>query len=207
MIRYLLIMVLGASLFVQSCATSRIVAERGKRRIVVVETIPQAKEPKWVKSTKDFWEKKDSFFYRGVSQGYTEPEISRQDAEAVARTSLARQIKLRLREEFRRAIEAKKHDPIIGGYLSDTFVSVIDNLEVSGSVIVESYSERIWEESHKTILDDYWRSYVLVKLPKGEYDKCIKRAFQNLRKQVRANEEAKELVEETEKWFLGMEKD
>jgi hypothetical protein len=175
--------------------------KRGDTRVVIVETIPRIEEPKWVKSTKEFWEKKDSYFYRGMSQGYTDPEVSRQDAEAVAKTSLARQIKLVLREEFRRALEAQKHDPTIGGYLSDSFVSIVENLEITGSVLVDSYSQRIQEESHKTVLRDYWRTYALVKLPLGEYEKCAKRAFENLKVQVEANESAKELLEETEQRF------
>lgn len=199
-------MLAAISLFVQSCATSRTLVKRGKTRIVVLETIPRISEPKWVNSTKEFWEKKGSYYYRGMSQGYTDPEVSKQDAEAVARTSLARHIKLVLRDEFRRALEAQKHDPTIGGYLSDSFVSVVDNLEISGSVLAESYSQRIREESYKTVLRDYWRTYVLVKLPRGEYDKCTSRAFRNLKEQVQANKNAKELVEETEKWFLGLQK-
>ena len=201
MIRYLLITVLGASLFVQSCGPSRVLVKRDKTRVVIVESIPRTAEPKWVKSTKEFWEKKGSYFYRGMSQGYTDPEVSKQDAEAVARTSLARQIRVVLRDEFRRALEAQKQDPTIGGYLSDSFVSVVENLEVTGSVLVDSYCQRIQEESHKTVLRDYWRTYALVKLPLGEYEKCAKRAFENLKVQVEANESAKDLLEETEERF------
>lgn len=199
--RYFLIAVVAASLFVQSCATTRTIMERGKMRVVVVETIPQVSEPKWVKSTTEFWEKKGSYFYRGMSQGYTDPEVSKQDAEAVARTSLARQIRVVLRDEFRRALEAQKQDPTTGGYLSDSFVSVVENLEVTGGVLVNSYCQRIQEESHKTVLKDYWRTYALVKLPRGEYEKCAKRAFENLKAQVKANESAKDLLEETEERF------
>lgn len=201
--KYLLVTI-AIALFAQSCATTRTLVKEGKTRIVVLETIPNASEPKWVNSTKEFWEKKDSYYYRGVSQGYTDPEVSKQDAEAIARTNLARQIKLVLREEFRRALEAQKHDPMIGGYLSDSFVSVVDNLEIGGSVLSESYSQRIREEAYKTVLKDYWRTYVLVKLPRGEYEKCAQRAFQNLREQVQTNESAKDLAEETEKRFLGI---
>ncbi len=153
---------------------------------------------------KEFWEKKGSYYYRGMSQGFTDPEVSKQDAEATARTSLARHIKLVLRDEFRRVLEAQKHDPTIGGYLSDSFVSVVDNLEISGSVLVESYNQRIREESYKTVLRDYWRTYVLLKLPRGEYDKCAKRAFESLKEQVQANKSAKDLAEQTEKRFLGI---
>lgn len=200
--KYVLIAIGSVLLFAQSCVTPTTIAKRGDTRIVVMETIPQTSLPKWANSTKEFWEKKDSYYYRGVSQGYTDPEVAKQDAEAIARASLARQIKLVLREEFRKALEAQKHDPIIGGYLSDAFVSAVDNLEVSGSVLTESYSLRIQEESHKTVLKDYWRTYALVKLPKGEYEKCAQRAFSNLKEQVQANEGAKDLAEKTEKRFL-----
>jgi len=199
--KYFLIALAAISLFVQSCATTTTLVKEGKTRIVVLETIPRASEPKWVNSTKEFWEKKDSYYYRGVSQGYTDPDVAKQDAEAIARTNLARQIKLVLLDEFRRALEAQKYDPTIGGYLSDSFVSVVDSLEIGGSVLAESYSQRIREESYKTVLKDYWRSFVLVKLPRGEYDKCSMRAFQNLKEQVQANESAKDLAEQTEKRF------
>jgi len=199
--KYFLIALAAISLFVQSCATTTTLVKEGKTRIVVLETIPRASEPKWVNSTKEFWEKKDSYYYRGVSQGYADPDVSKQDAEATARTNLARQIRLVLLDEFRRALEAQKHDPTVGGYLSDSFVSVVDSLEIGGSVLVESYSQRIREESYRTVLKDYWRSFVLVKLPRGEYDKCSIRAFQNLKEQVKANESAKGLAEQTEKRF------
>ena len=201
MVKYLLVVALVASLFVQSCGPSRVLVKRGKTRVIIAETIPRIAEPKWVKSTKEFWEKKGAYFYRGMSQGYTDPEVSRYDAEAVARTSLARQIKVVLRDEFRRALEAQKQDPTIGGYLSDSFVSVVENLEITGSVLVDSYCQRIQEESHKTVLKDYWRTYALVKMPRGEYEKCAKRAFENLKAQVEANESAEELLEETEERF------
>jgi len=205
--KYVLIAIGSVLLFAQSCVTPTTIAKRGDTRIVVMETIPQTSLPKWANSTKEFWEKKDAYYYRGVGQGYTDPEVAKQDAEAIARASLARQIRLVLREEFRKALQAQKHDPIIGGYLSDAFVSAVDNLEVSGSVLTESYSLRIQEESHKTVLKDYWRTYALVKLPKGEYEKCAQRAFSNLKEQVQANEGAKDLAEKTEKRFLGIEKE
>jgi len=205
--KYALIAIGAVLLFAQSCVTPTTIAKRGDTRIVVMETIPQTSLPKWANSTKEFWEKKDAYYYRGVGQGYTDPEVAKQDAEAIARASLARQIKLVLREEFRKALEAQKHDPIIGGYLSDAFVSAVDNLEVSGSVLVESYSLRIQEESHKTVLKDYWRTYALVKLPRGEYEKCAQRAFSNLKEQIQANEGAKDLAEKTEKRFLGIGKE
>jgi hypothetical protein len=199
--KYTLIAISAVLFFAQSCVTPTTIAKRGDTRIVVMETIPQTSLPKWANSTKEFWEGKDAYYYRGVGQGYTDPEVAKQDAEAIARASLARQIKLVLREEFSKALEAQKHDPLIGGYLSDAFVSAVENLEVSGSVLVESYSLRIQEESHKTVLKDYWRTYALVKLPKGEYEKCSVRAFQNLKEQVQANESAKDLAEQTEKRF------
>ena len=199
--RKYIIAIATACLLVQSCGPSRVLVKRGKTRVVIVETIPRMAEPKWVKSTKEFWEKKGSYFYRGMSQGYTDPGVSKQDAEAVARTSLARQIRVVLRDEFRRALEAQKQDPTIGGYLSDSFISVVDNLEVTGSVLVDSYCQRIQEISHKTVLSDYWRTFAKVELPRGEYEKCAKRAFENLKVQVQANESAKDLLEETEERF------
>lgn len=202
--KYFPIMIVTVCLAVSSCTSSRVIMKSGGTRIVVVETIPQKSEPKWVNSTKEFWEKKGSYYYRGISQGYNDPEVAKRDAEAVARASLARQVKLVLREHFRKALEAEKHDPTIGGYLSDSFVSVVDNLEINGSVLMESYSLRIREEAYKTVLKDYWRSFALVKLPYGEYEKCSTRAFQNLKEQVQANDSAKELAEQTEKRFLGI---
>lgn len=201
MLKYLVVLSLVVSLLVQSCGPSRVLVKRGKTKVVIAETIPRIREPKWVESTKEFWEKKDSYFYRGMSQGYTDPEVSRRDAEAVARASLARQVKVVLRDEFRRALEAQKQDPTIGGYLSDSFVSIVENLEITGSVFVDSYSQRIQEISYKSVLRDYWRTYAKVELPRGEYEKCAKRAFENLKVQVEANESAEDLAEKTEKRF------
>jgi hypothetical protein len=188
-----LLLIVATCLLIQACATSG---------IKVIDTIPAISRPDWVKSTKEFWQKKNDFYFRGWAQGYADPEIQKLDALASAKSALARQVKSIIREEFKRALEGQKYDPTTGGYLSETFVSVVDNLEVTGAVLADSYNERIKEKSGA----DYWRSYVLVKLPREEYEKCVKQAFANLRAQVRANMRARDLAEQAEKRFFEREK-
>lgn len=194
--------IISVVLLLESCAGLRTMVVE----IVMIESVPETSKPGWVKSTKEFWQKKGNYYYRGISQGYKDLEVSKQDAEAIARINLARQIKLVLRDEFARAVEAQKADPNIGGYLKDAFVMVVVNLDVSGSVLEHSYNERMQERTKRSIIKDYWRSYVLVKLPREDFERAAKKAFENLKEQVQANQSAKELAEKVEEHFWEMEK-
>lgn len=170
----------------------------------VLEKIPNISQPEWVTSTKEFQERDGNYYYRGLTEGYTDLEASIRGAVANARTKLGEQIKDTMRSEFKRAMEAQKYDPTVGGYLSDSFVSVVNNIDISGSIHSESYSEKISEVS-QTGEKLFYRSYVLLQFPKASYEQAVKRAFNDLAAQIEANKSAKELSVEVEKRFYENE--
>ena len=189
-------------LMLKGCAGNRM--KSVPSAIKIIETIPASLSPDWVASPLEFWESKGDYYYRGLSEGFNDPEASTRDAVASARTKLSEQVKIALREEFKRAFEGEKYDPVIGGYLSDAFFSAVENIEFSGSIHSASYSQRIVntiEDNPKT----YWRSFVLVKIPCTEYKKSVRKVWESTKEKVIANKSAKELAEKIEKKFWEKE--
>ena len=168
--------------------------------IKILETIPNIPAPDWVNSSKDFWEEKGSYHYRGMSEGMTNIEAAKRAASASARVNIAEQVKNTVRNEFSRAMEAGSYDETTGGYLKDVFFSAVDNLNMSGAVISDSYSQRILETS-KSDEKTYYRSYVLAQITVDDYKKMVTMAFTDTSVQVSANKSAKELAAETEARF------
>ena len=174
--------------------------------VKVIETIPaNVSSPKWVESTKEFWEEKGAYFYRGLTEGMTNIQASKRSAQATAVTQMAEQIKATIRNEFSYALEAGAYDPTSGGYVKDVFMSVVDNLAVSGAVAIESYSQKVAEITDGNDGKVYWRSYVLLKIKEEDYKKLVKAAFDKTGAQLGANKSAKELTKETEKRFFEKE--
>jgi len=169
-------------------------------RISVVETIPATEAPKWVNGPQDFWEEKQTYFYRGVSEGFTNLETARRAAQAVVQTGIAEQVKNTVRVEFSRALESGMYDETTGGYVKDVFFSAVENLTLSGVRINESYIQRLQEigENRDKL---YYRAYVLGSIGKKDYQQLISRAFADTKAQVSANQSAKQLVAETEARF------
>lgn len=181
----------------KKAAVNEIPASAG---IKILETIPNIPAPDWVNSSKDYWEENGNYLYRGMSEGMTNVEAAKRAASASARVNIAEQVKNTVRNEFSRAMETGSYDETTGGYLKDVFFSVVDNLNMSGAVISDSYSQRILEtnkDSEKT----YYRSYVLAQISIDDYKQMVKTAFTDTSVQVSANKSAKELAAETEARF------
>lgn len=187
-------------LFLLGACTTKNVVSGPKMNIKVVENIPNVAAPSWVNDTKDFWEAKGNYYYKGTAEGFTNLEAAKRAASASARTSLAEQVKSVVRSEFTRALESGSYDDTTGGYLKDVFLSVVDNLELSGIVIRESYSQRLLE-TNGFQEKMYYRSHVLASVSVQDYNKLVKNAFDKTNAQISANKSAKELAKEAEARF------
>ena len=190
--------VLLGAMLLTACASSEI---KYVPQVKVLETIPAVSAPEWVKETKDFWEAKGYYYYRGMSEGMANLEPAKRAAEASARTSLAEQVKNTVRNEFSRALEAGSYDETMGGYLKDVFFSSVENITLTGVQIRESYLQRLLETGVNNTQRIYYRAYVLASISKADYEKLVKMAFTDTKAQVAANKSAKDLASETESRF------
>ena len=169
-------------------------------RVQVVETIPAVDAPKWVNRSNEFWEEKQRYFYRGVSEGFTNLETAKRAAQASVQAGIAEQVKNTVRNEFSRALEAGMYDETTGGYLKDIFFAAVENMTLSGVRMQESYLQRLHETgAGRDKL--YYRAYVLGSISKQDYVKLVRMAFTDTKAQVAANKSAKQLVSETEARF------
>ncbi len=168
--------------------------------VKVIESIPQTGMPDWVNQTKEFWQDKGQFYYRGTAEGFTNLEAAKRAAAANARIQLAEQIKSVVRNEFSRALEAEAYDEATGGYLKDVFFSAVENLTLSAVSVRESYLQRLLESG---ALSEriYYRAYVLVSIDEKDYRRLVLAAFSDTKQQVAANKSAKALAAVTEERF------
>ena len=169
-------------------------------RVHVVETIPATEAPEWVNRSQEFWEEDQQYFYRGISEGFTNLEAAKRAAQAAVHVGIAEQVKNTVRSEFSRALEAGMYDEDTGGYIKDIFFSVVENLTLSGVRINESYLQRLHEAGDgRDKL--YYRAYVLGSIRKQDFRQLVRMSFADTTAQVGANKSAKELLAETEARF------
>jgi hypothetical protein len=194
------------TLFLFSCGGSKALVNSKESHIVLVilETIPATNAPEWVNNTAEFWEENGNYYYRGFSEGMTNVEATRRAAQASANTQIAEQVKSVVRVEFSRALEGAAYDANVGAYLKDIFFSVVDNLNVSGATLRESYTQRLSERNTETGNSRiYCRSYALVQISAADYKRLVAGAFSKTQDQVKANESAKELSQKVEERFFN----
>ncbi len=166
----------------------------------VMERIPNVAQPDWVNSTKDYFEKDGNLYYRGMSEHDTDLELSVRSAQGRAKIGLNETIKTRMLTEFTKALEGAKLEKA-GGYLKDAFVSSTTKVDISGSVQAESYSEKISELGQSGVESVYYRSYVLLQVPKLAYDQAVKMTFSDMKEQLKANAGAREAADAAEQRF------
>ena len=187
-----------------SACGSKNVLQAPQLQVKVVETIPATSAPDWVNSTREFWEQGGQYFYRGTAEGFANLEAAKRAAAAGARVSLAEQVKIVVRNEFSRALEAGAYDETTGGYLKDVFFSAVDNITLSGVQIRESYLQHLLETGDRAERL-YYRAYVLASISQSDYNKLVRAAFSDTQAQVAANKSAKQLAAETEARFWAQQ--
>jgi len=167
--------------------------------IKIIETIPNnVSVPTWVNNTKEFWQDKDNFYYRGTTEGTTRIEESKRIATASARIKIAEQIKNEIKNDFIVVIQANSNDTDL--YIKDIFVSKVDGIVITGSTIVESYLQKIQESTKNEKEKIYYRCYILMQISKKDYEKTAKMAFEDTTNQL-ADDNKIALTQKIEKNF------
>lgn len=186
---YILIIV-SVVLNINGCAKSH--------SIKIIETIPSVSTPSWVNNTKEFWQDKDNFYYRGTTDGTTRIEESKRIATASARLKIAEQIKNVIKSDFIVAIQANADTTDL--YIKDIFISKVDGIVITGSTIVESYLQKIQESTKNEKEKIYYRCYILMQISKKDYEKTAKMAFEDTTNQL-ADDNKIALTQKIEKNF------
>jgi len=166
--------------------------------IKIIETIPNnISVPTWVNNTKEFWQDKDNFYYRGTTEGTTRIEESKRIATASARIKIAEQIKNEIKSDFIVTIQANSDTTDL--YIKDIFISKVDGIIITGSAIVESYLQKIQESTKNEKEKTYYRCYILMQISKKDYEKTAKMAFEDTANQLSDGNKA--TITQTEKDF------
>ena len=186
---YILIIV-SVILNINGCAKSH--------SIKIIETIPNVSVPSWVNNTKEFWQDKDNFYYRGTTEGTTRIEESKRIATASARIKIAEQIKNEIKSDFIVTIQANSDTTDL--YIKDIFISKVDGIVITGSTIVESYLQKIQESTKNEREKIYYRCYILMQISKKDYEKTAKMAFEDTTNQL-ADDNKIALTQKIEKNF------
>ena len=189
---YILIIV-SVVLNINGCAKSH--------SIKIIETIPSVSTPSWVNNTKEFWQDKDNFYYRGTTDGTTRIEESKRIATASARLKIAEQIRNEIKSDFIVAIQANADTTDL--YIKDIFISKVDGIVITGSTIVESYLQKIQESTKNEKEKIYYRCYILMQISKNDYEKTAKMAFEDTINQL-ADDNKIALTQKIEKNFWGL---
>ena len=145
----------------------------GCTRDVVIKKSDQnnKNEPIWVSNVQDFWEDAQNFYYKGVSETFSDVETAEKLSKANARIQLAEQIKNNIKTNFVYIIteNGMENSPIV----KDTFYSNVDGLILNDTSIVDSYNQRIIiKDGKKTNTNN--RYFTLLKISKQSYNEIIK---------------------------------
>jgi UDP-glucose 6-dehydrogenase len=129
-----------------------------------------------------------------MSEGMTNIEASKRAAGASAQQSFAESVKQTVAAQLGAAIEAEGGGEA-DNVLSSAFVSVVDNLTTSGVKVIKYYSERVFDREKNMT---YYRTYALAQISERDYDRLVGNAFNKTEEQVKANKNARDLLEQAE---------
>lgn len=166
-------------------------------KVKIIESIPDMPLPSWVNNTKEFWQDKDNFYYRGTTDGTARIEESKRIAAASARIKIAEQIKNEIKNDFTMVNQANSGGTDL--YIKDIFISKVDGIIITGSAIVESYLQKIQESTKNEKEKTYYRCYILMQISKKDYEKTAKMAFEDTANQLSDGNKA--TITQTEKDF------
>lgn len=181
-------------LFGAGCSTKSI-----NSKLVLEESVNSTNKPDWASSDRVSWTEKGVIYYRSMAEGYDTVQIADRAARAEVKQSIAEEIRETIRSEFRSAVESGPNSDSTG-YLSNAFMSVVDNLEVSGLRIERVWISRIYEKGSE---QEFYRAYALGSISESEYNKLKRAALSKTKSKI--DPSTKRLAEEVEKRFFETE--
>jgi len=161
----------------------------GEQRIV--ERMPN-QEPSW--KMKSEFEEKDKLYFQGAVTGVSDMALGIRQARAEGEKKVAERIKSKIRTEFGSAIEGQNIDNNLGAYVKDVIAKVSENVEISGISQKEQYVEKVQESTGYGVKYLY-NAYVLLELPRTDYQEARRKVLEGAINQVHQAQNAK--AEET----------
>ncbi len=190
-----LAVVVGVGLI--GCGGSR--KQIGSQRIV--EKSPSAM-PEWVQQTA--YEKKDMLYYVGGVKNVVDYSLGLREAKAEGLKNLVESVKLRARTQLTqmtRGSNQTKED--LGKFIEDGVALTSTNLDVSGVLPREQYTEKI-EETTGTGVKYLYNCYTLLGISTKDYAEARRKAIEGLGEQakkennLKAETDAKDLLKKLE---------
>ena len=167
--------------------------------IKVIETIPPAPYPEWVRQYAERWETGERIFFRTSGEGYSTLTEAQEAASAMAKKKIVEEISssiMSLETIDIHAVKNSESGNFINGrnkvnYSSNENISihdfksiissVINSVQAGGIIINEMYIEHIAQKKNGAV-DVYYRVYVLASISMGDYKKIGNSVFENAEK-------------------------
>ncbi len=197
--RYFLFLSMFSVLFVLfSCASG---PQIGKMKVVE----ESGSKPGWVKTDKDFFEKKGDFYFRGVVTDRKDLGYAKREAKAEAIKNIAEKVNTRVRTEFKEATQGSNvSDEGLSLFTSDAIAWVADNLNIQGIAPSNVYWQRVEKVTPEGVKYSY-NVYVLCQIPKADYEKARNMAIKALLKKYAnaGQQDAKKAATTVQKRLMG----
>ena len=183
--------IIGWLILLLACAGPRKI---GETRVVE----ESSSKPWWVKKEKVYFEKKGILYFKGIAFDRKDLALGLREAKAEAIKNVAEKIAIRVRDEFKKAVEGVNvPEGALSQFVSDAVSWVTDNLDIQGLALEESYWQRV-EKTEPQGVSYFYNVYGLVSIPESDYIQSRNRAIQRLMERYSRSgqEEAKRTAEE-----------
>jgi len=174
------------------CSSNKLRPPKKVGETKVVEKTPKNK-PGWVGTS--YKEKENYIFFSGEVTDVADRSMGMRQAKADAIQNLIESIKVKARSEFAEAVKGvNTSSGTLGRYVDSLVVWTTDNLDVSGAIPVEEYTEKLRTRDYAGSTYSY-NCYVWLRLSKDEYYLARQSALDRASREAE-DEEAKQLAQE-----------
>jgi hypothetical protein len=181
-----------AVLLVSGCSSNKLRPPKNLGEDKVVEKTPKNK-PGWVGTS--YKEKEDFIYFSGEVTDVADRSLGMRQAKADAVQNLVESIKVKARSDFSEAVKGvNTPQGRLGRYVDSLVVWTTENLDVSGAIPVEEYTEKVRTQKY----DGYgytYNCYVWLRLAKDEYFLARQGALDRADREAE-DDEARQLAEE-----------
>ena len=179
-------------LLVTGCSGNKLRPPKNVGETKVVEKTPKNK-PGWVGTS--YKEKDNYIFFSGEVTDVADRSLGMRQAKADAVQNLLESIKVKARSEFSEAVKGvNTSQGTLGRYVDSLVVWTTENLDVSGAIPVEEYTEKLRTQAYEGAQYSY-NCYVWLRLSKDEYFLARQNALDRGSREAE-DEEAKQLAQE-----------
>jgi len=179
-------------LLVSGCSSNKLRPPKSLGEDKVVEKTPKNK-PGWVGTS--YKEQENYIYFSGEVTDVADRSLGMRQAKADAVQNLVESIKVKARSEFSEAVKGvNTSQGTLGRYVDSLVVWTTDNLDVSGVIPVEEYTEKVRTQTYDWY-DYSYNCYVWLRLAKNEYFLARQGALDRADREAE-DDEAKQLAHE-----------